>query len=63
MKLSQKKQTELYKAVSEPIFQVRVQVGRMGPGDEKLMKVDEKLFKLELEIWKNIAQVMKIDRP
>ena len=63
MQLSEKKRTELYKAFSEPILQVRIQVVRMGPGDEKLLEVDEKLFKLEQEVWKNIAEVLKIERP
>jgi hypothetical protein len=63
MKISQKKKTELYKAFSEPIMQVRIQVAQMGPGDEKLMKIDEKLFKLEQEIWSEITKTLGIEKP
>jgi hypothetical protein len=60
MRISQKKQTELYKAISEPIFQARIRVARMGPGDKKLEQVDEKLFRLEQEIWKEIKTTLGI---
>jgi hypothetical protein len=63
MKLSEKKRTELYKAISEPIFQTRIGISRMGPGDKKLEQVDEKLFKLEQEIWKEVTKALGIQRP
>jgi hypothetical protein len=62
MEISEKKKAELYKAFSEPIMKVRIQVARMGPGDEKLMAIDEKLFKMEQEIWSEIAKVLNIKR-
>jgi hypothetical protein len=63
MQLSDKKRTELYKAFSEPIMQVRIQVARMGPGDEKLIEIDDKLCKLEQEIWSSVTKVLGISKP
>jgi hypothetical protein len=63
MQLSDKKRMELYKALSEPIMQVRIQVARMGPGDEKLIEIDDKLFRLEQEIWSSVTKVLGIKKP
>jgi hypothetical protein len=63
MELSQKKRTELYKAFSEPIIKLRIQMSRMGPGDKKLKEMDDKLFRLEQEIWREIAKALDIKNP
>ncbi len=58
MKLSDKKQSELYAAISEPIMRVRVwnHTGYRMSG-----AVDSELFDLEAAIWKRIKTVLKLE--
>jgi hypothetical protein len=65
MRISDKKRTELYKAFSEPITQLRINLSRedVTTGHINGEAADEKLFKLEHEIWKSICKTLGIDKP
>lgn len=58
MKLSQKKQFELYKAMTSPITHLRSDIVQNGsPGSEIL---DQRLFNLEQQIWRNVKETLNI---
>ena len=54
MKLSDKKSSEIYSAIRDPIMDARI---KLKLSEEQ----DYILFKLETEIWKNIKNVLKIE--
>jgi archaellum component FlaC len=57
MRISKKKRQELYKAFSDPIMKVRINIAQTKPS---LPTVDEKLFRLEQEIWQEIKATLEI---
>lgn len=57
MKISEKKKTELYKAIHEPIMQLRI---RQNAGFS-IEQMDEKLYALNNEIWKEVIKTLNID--
>lgn len=61
MRVSEKKKSELYKALSEPIFQLRVYINNQNKPVKE--DIDNKLFRLELDIWDSIAKVLGIEKP
>ena len=60
MKLSDKKKTELYAACAAQIMDLRVEL-KMNPhlSEEKVM--DERLFKLEKDIWADVKKALNFD--
>jgi len=54
MKLNAKKISELYASISDPIMDERI---RFKGHDE----LDEKLFHLQIEIWRRVRKVLKLD--
>lgn len=65
MKISDKKKQELYKSFSDPIVRLRIEISRNDVSRFPLKgdALDRKLFKLEQEIWQNIATALGIDKP
>lgn len=65
MKMSDTKKQELYKAFSDPIVKLRIEISRSDVNGSPLKgdALDRKLFKLEMEIWRNIASAMGIEKP
>lgn len=61
MNISDKKRQELYKAFSEPITKLRIEINRKD--DIRVFEVDEKLFKLEQKIWREISAVLGTKKP
>lgn len=55
MRISEQKQNELYRSISNPITELRVN-DQLG----KIPDMDEALFDLERTIWKRVAKVLKI---
>lgn len=54
MNMSDKKQTELYGAISDPIVNLRLKSDLVGP------EMDHQLFKLEQEIWNRVKSALRI---
>jgi hypothetical protein len=65
MRISEKKKTELYKSFSDPIMNLRIKLSSEDVTTGRLNgeAVDEKLFKLENEIWMSICKTLGIDKP
>ena len=57
MNLSDKKKTEAYSAISDPITNLRLLIER---GQLTIEEMDEELFLLEQVIWKNVKQSLNI---
>lgn len=61
MKLSDKKKSELYAAIAEPIMDERLMLQKYGsPGSEQL---DERLFKMQNDIWRRVHKALNLDDP
>lgn len=61
MKLSDKRQTELYEAFAEPITQLRIRALR----DELDRKddLDKALHDLRQDIWRRVHEALKLEGP
>ncbi len=60
MNISNDKKSELYRAIYQPIMSLRIHIEAVEPS---LRQVDEKLFFMETEIWKEVCKVLRIDKP
>lgn len=61
MKISDKNKMRLYTAIADPIMDERIMLQRYGsPGGEQL---DNRLFKIQNDIWKKVCEVLKIEQP
>lgn len=62
MALSQKKITELYNAIREPIMKERIAIRKSKNiiGQKYADNIDEGFFKLEQKIWREVKAVFKI---
>ena len=60
MNISNDKKSELYRAIYQPIMRLRIHIELTEP---PLRQVDEKLFFMETEIWKEVCKVLRIDKP
>lgn len=61
MRLSEKKKSEVYAAISETIMEQRIELAKYGsPSSEEL---DAKLFRMENKIWKQVHKALNIDTP
>ena len=62
MRISEKKGSSIYKAISEPITKKRITVIQSEDvnGKTNAKDVDELLYKLELEIWREVRNVLGI---
>ena len=61
MKLSDKRQTELYEALAEPITQLRIRL-QNGHLDSN-QQMDRALFDLQSEIWRRVHEALKLEGP
>ena len=57
MKISDKKKAEIYHAISSPIFSIRI---FFESGAWTSDQPDKKLFNLETDIWRKVADVLGI---
>ena len=57
MKISEKRQMELYSSISEPITSLRVR-NQLGKVDW-----DQELFRVQLKIWRNVHKTLNLDKP
>jgi len=61
MRLSEDKRTELYDAIIEPIIQKRIEVKRnSAPVVLTQETVDQTLYELQDQIWKEVCNVLNI---
>ena len=60
MKISQKKRSELYKAIADPIMDLRLKNQHGSANDRR--KMDDHLFNLEREIYDKIKNVLNLSR-
>lgn len=60
MKISEEKKTELYAAIHEPIMQLRIKV-QVQSRSIPVHKIDDSLYKLNGEIWKEVIKVLNIN--
>ena len=60
MRISEKKKTELYKAISNAIFDVRKPIA-LDPQLIEPNEMDKQLFNLEIDIWNRVTTVLKIE--
>ncbi len=58
MKLSEKRSSELYSAIREPIMDLRISVKSSGETSSEYL--DEKLFTLEQQIWRKVKKSMDL---
>jgi len=61
MKLSERKQMELYNAIYGPIIELRVQLNRQSTSNG--IQLDEDLFELTSSIWSNVKNTLKLEEP
>ncbi len=59
MKLSQKKTTQLYDAISNPIIDLRITIDQSKNvlNNKNISDIDDKLFRLQRNIWKEISKI------
>ena len=58
MRMSEKKRSELYNAVRENIMVLRIEIPNMNMLTDE--KIDDKLRKLEIDIWKDIKKTLNL---
>lgn len=58
MRLSDKRKSALYSALSDPIMELRVDANREGMTREQL---DRRLFTLEQHIWRRIKRALDME--
>ena len=63
MNISEKKKSELYGAVHDPIMDYRITIQQSKDilGDKNSKDIDEALFRLNMKAWKNICTVLGIN--
>ncbi len=59
MKISDKRQRNLYAAISGNIIDLRIEISRADKSGGKV-DVDEKLFQLERSIWREVVKALNI---
>ena len=59
MKVSEERQTAAYRAISDPIIEMRLKWYRENRFNKK--ELDEELFDLERTIWDGICQALNIE--
>ena len=59
MRISEKKQSELYNEIAARIMDLRVEL-KMNPNLSDVDALDARLFKLEQEIWPDVKQALNI---
>ena len=62
MELSEKRRTALYAAISEPIMNKRIAVAQSDNilGKKNSKDIDELLYKLERDIWREVRLALNI---
>ena len=61
MRLNEKRKSELYNAISEPIMDVRITIQKYGsPSSED---IDSRLFRMQSEIWKRVHNALNLAGP
>lgn len=60
MIVSEKKKTEAYSAISDPIMDLRVNV-KMTDLPIHPLELDGHLYRLEIEIWKRLKTALNIE--
>jgi len=63
MKLSDKRQSELYDAIREPIVDLRLAVrkGEHGLSPNDKIRVEEIVASLESDIWRGVHRALNLD--
>jgi len=59
MRMSEKKRMELYNAISERIMGFRIGIKTNPPTNDN--SLDDRLFRLELDIWKGLKKSLNIE--
>ena len=57
MKMSKARRAELYAAIATPIIDMRIHLLRLSSNNS----LDDKLFRLEKQIWKNVKEVLNLE--
>lgn len=60
MRLSDKKRSEAYSAISAPIIDLRIAMKKGYPSTEKM---DLILFDLEITIWRRLHKALNLEGP
>ena len=62
MNISSKRQAALYDAIHEPIIKKRIEVQKAKNelGVKATVKIDQMLFVLEKDIWKEVAKALNL---
>lgn len=65
MRLSEKKQAELYHAIADEVMDLRMYVNKMRLDCQPLShdQLDEKLFSLQNSIWRRVHSVLNLEGP
>lgn len=63
MRLSEKKKSEPYTAIHEPIMRKRISIqnSRQVLGDKNADDLDSSLFKLNQDIWNEVKKTLSIN--
>ena len=60
MRMRDSKQAKLYSAISDPIMKRRIGIHKLNRKSVGANSVDDMLFALEREIWKEIKKALNI---
>ena len=62
MRMRESKRAALYSAISEPIMKRRIGIARLNRDSMGANSVDDMLFALEQEIWREITKTLNINK-
>lgn len=62
MRISDKRKSALYEAISEPVMNLRIELAQAGLIDTE-DGLDNNLFQLSLEQWREVCKALDIDEP
>lgn len=59
MKLSKKKESELWKVINDAVVDARIEIARLEPGNKTLEKVDHILYRLGIDCPEKAIKIFK----
>jgi len=62
MLISEKRKTDLYNAISEPIMNNRIAISMSNSvlGKKNIKDIEEMLYRLERQVWKKVCSALDI---
>lgn len=63
MRLSDKRKSALYEVIYDSLMEARIDCMKKVAPHELQVDIDQRLYKLESEIWLKVCKVLEIDNP